>query len=733
MASAGPLRMPPARRGGWCVAVLLIGSLPAWTHAVEERSGPPSARVFLRTPHEKAIRRDAQAISIDDVLLDEVSRLGPWKVEAFPLDAAQEVDLWLAPVGGRTGRAVVVGPDGEERPVPRLARIWRGGVEGDPGSRVFLSDSPAGTFGWIETEGRRHFISSGDPRGDRTIVVFDAEGPASEHIRWLPFECGVGDVEQPLADLMPAPPEGGVAGGTCRTVQLAIDTDQEFLAIFGGSAASAQAYLDTLVAATNEIYIRDCAVQFTVSFSRLWSTTDPWTATNTSNQLTQFRDYWIANHGAVTRDLAHLVSGRGLGGGIAWLNAACSSFGYAVSANINGFFPTPLVDHSHQNWDIMVFTHEIGHNLASRHSHDTIQYNPPLDDCYTSSGLGACTQAWSGTIMSYCHQCPGGMSNMNLLFHPQTQLVIESFAGGASCLSDEPCLDSGDSDGDGIQNAQDNCPTVSNASQVDGDGDGAGDACDGCPNDPAKTSPGACGCGVADADSDGDGTPDCVDGCPSDPFATTATGCGCGELTIDWNNDGVDDCDGVAFDVGTFVLTGGQSATVSLSGYSGTMTGFAVAMDYDGGGSTWASDMVAAFFNGTTGIQAGGYDVGFGYPSVGAWSYNGAGSEPDGVYMDGMPGALALPTGTPLQFRIMNGWAGGPAATYASVRVVVYGITPVAACAADLNGDDQVDGADLGLLLIQWGLSGTADFNGSGTVAGEDLSVLLNAWGACSG
>src|SRR5262249_24371711 len=45
--------------------------------------------------------------------------------------------------------------------------------------------------------------------------------------------------------------------------------------------------------------------------------------------------------------------------------------------------------------------------------------------------------------------------------------------------------------------------------------DGVGDACDGCPADPAKTSPGLCGCGVSDAsDGDADGVPECSDNCP---------------------------------------------------------------------------------------------------------------------------------------------------------------------------------------------------------------------------
>lgn len=48
---------------------------------------------------------------------------------------------------------------------------------------------------------------------------------------------------------------------------------------------------------------------------------------------------------------------------------------------------------------------------------------------------------------------------------------------------------------------------------------------DNCPNDPNKTQPGICGCGIADTDRDGDGTPDCIDGCPDDPTKTNAVDC----------------------------------------------------------------------------------------------------------------------------------------------------------------------------------------------------------------
>lgn len=47
---------------------------------------------------------------------------------------------------------------------------------------------------------------------------------------------------------------------------------------------------------------------------------------------------------------------------------------------------------------------------------------------------------------------------------------------------------------------------------------------------------------------------------------------------------------------------------------------------------------------------------------------------------------------------------------------------------ADLNGDGFVNGADLAMLLGQWGSPGSADLTGDGVVDGADLAILLGAW-----
>jgi len=109
-----------------------------------------------------------------------------------------------------------------------------------------------------------------------------------------------------------------------------------------------------------------------------------------------------------------------------------------------------------------------------------------------------------------------------------------------------------DTDSDGTADFNDGCDNDPNktdpgicgcgVADTDTDSDGTADCNDGCDNDPNKTGPGICGCGVTDADTDGDGTADCNDGCNNDPNKTEPGICGCGVADTDTDGDQIYDC-----------------------------------------------------------------------------------------------------------------------------------------------------------------------------------------------
>ena len=80
-------------------------------------------------------------------------------------------------------------------------------------------------------------------------------------------------------------------------------------------------------------------------------------------------------------------------------------------------------------------------------------------------------------------------------------------AGGDDAPGDVGPDGPADTDGDGVPDVIDNCPTMANANQRDHDVDGRGDVCDLCPHIPESS----------DTDTDGDGVGDACDPRPSTP------------------------------------------------------------------------------------------------------------------------------------------------------------------------------------------------------------------------
>ena len=352
-------------------------------------------------------------------------------IRDFPLGNDYAVNLTLERFDVFTDDAVVVvasmnqnGRVNKQHVSKPDVILLRGSVEGDNNSRCFIALGKQTTNGIIETDGMTYVLAKDKSRG--WTVVYNLNNVDPEDMNWKDFYCDVIDTGRSVDKKRNYSPARG--NGECQALQIAVDTDWEFTALFGGNVDAASEYAATLLGGVSTIYEMDVNVRTQISYLRIWSdSSDPWDSSNTHDQLDQFRNYWEANMWDVPRHLAHLLSGRPLGGGVAWLSVVCTNYGYAVSANLNGHFPLPLTDHNWNNWDVLVVAHELGHNCGTLHTHD---YSPPIDGC----GLGDCSDAWGGTIMSYCHTCSGGMSNIVLSFHPIVQITIENYlANDISC------------------------------------------------------------------------------------------------------------------------------------------------------------------------------------------------------------------------------------------------------------------------------------------------------------
>ncbi len=317
--------------------------------------------------------------------------------------------------------------------------LYRGRVVGEEQSWAVVSMSPTGVVGLIERGERRFTLTpvqdmAGPNAAGVGVHAFAPEGSLAEAA--ARFRCGInaeneayysrfatepgtleqGSVAAPLESNLNAPRLGH---------ELAVDCDFEiYNNKFSGNLTAATTYLMTVLGTVNLIYERDVEATLKLVYLNFWTVAaDPYVAGNTNGALTELQDYWQANMGGVLRDLTHLISGRSLGGGIAFLTTVCNGNGYGVSA-IDCVYTYPTAT---STWDVNVIAHELGHNCGSFHTHSCNWIGQGLssgtiDSCAAPEGSCATYSPHlppnKGTIMSYCHLLGGVANSIRLEFHP---------------------------------------------------------------------------------------------------------------------------------------------------------------------------------------------------------------------------------------------------------------------------------------------------------------------------
>lgn len=416
-----------------------------------ESSPPPATE--LPFPLVEAGRDVLEGVLLEphELALDAVDGLEHVLLHGLPLpdgSVTTHATLRLERLALPWADDLVVHVDGVEVPVDSLVgdlSLWKGEALGFEGSTAFLSFSSAGSRGWVRLgdgpEETLHLVSETAQGGTPPSARLVSEGLMAaqrtvEHAGCAGVRHAPGVHAPDTESLIFAEelPSVGVVTSECR---LALETDYQFFEQFAGAAELTE-YVTQLVGFVSAQFEEDVQARFTIAYLGIHTDADDgWTTqetpgADTGDLLDEFRAAW-ANNFPVEADLAHFLSGDGLGGGIAYVGTLCNqSFGFGVSANLRGWIDWETFDGSPDplNWDFVVLAHELGHNFGATHTHS---HCPPLDHC--SSNCDGSTACESSTLMSYCHTCAGGLNNVQLRFHPRNADIMRQRIL-SSCLAD---------------------------------------------------------------------------------------------------------------------------------------------------------------------------------------------------------------------------------------------------------------------------------------------------------
>ena len=284
-------------------------------------------------------------------------------------------------------------------------KYFGGKVSGEENSQVTLSIYKNKIAGIVRSDDKVYNI--GVYHNSTYHIVYEVKNLKEE----IPFHCESIDLHDPKLRL---PYTALKTTSTCNNaVEIYIECDYHMYQNLNSNVTTVTDYVTDMM---NEVYTLYNNANIPISISQIvvWTTDDNYS--DNSSGLYDFKDDLIAN--GYNGDVGLLLTNDpGNNGGIAYVDQLCGSFPFAYADIVNSYSLYPTY-----SWDVQVTTHEIGHVLGSRHTHECVwgpNNDEQIDDCgsLASGGGGSCYNpsnpiipSAGGTIMSYCHTQQAGIS-----------------------------------------------------------------------------------------------------------------------------------------------------------------------------------------------------------------------------------------------------------------------------------------------------------------------------------